>query len=354
MFCSSLPHPTADKDYALYEVGTGCEVAELIPGIDLLSEAFRCNGRSILAALRWITEELARARYLITVRCYSSHSISQSPLQKREEIWGESHLAVVCGIVTLDLVHGPEPLKCTNSRDQPRVVPIWSLFEGDSKKLWYQSEIGSSFVFLKHWNIAKAPFCMKTRLNFKSSIECIVQSGSFIYEIKLQERSVFIAFLCYIWIFYKNGNIRSNSLRACTRNASWVNFNLDKLSQLDAKERANCNSTDSRRSSIRQPTANPGRIYQRVCIFCEKDKYTRNSRTTEEQCVDMHADETIRKAAAGKCDNRILAVISRELVVAEALYHKSCYRNQCTRNIPVTGDKKEDSEYTKIAGIWLH
>ena len=108
--------------------------------------------------------------------------------------------------------------------------------------------------------------------------------------------------------------------------------NLDKLSQLDAKERANCNSTDSRRSSIRQPTANPGRIYQRVCIFCEKDKYTRNSRTTEEQCVDMHADETIRKAAAGKC---------------EALYHKSCYRNQCTRNISVTGDKKQDSEYTE-------
>ena len=123
--------------------------------------------------------------------------------------------------------------------------------------------------------------------------------------------------------------------------------NLDKLSQLDAKERANCKSTDSRRSSIRQPRGNPGRINQRVCIFCEKDKYTRNSRTTEKQCVDMHADETIRKAAAGKCDNRILAVISRELVVDEALYHKSCYRNQCTRNIPVTGDKKEDSEYTE-------
>ena len=57
---------------------------------------------------------------------------------------------------------------------------------------------------------------------------------------------------------------------------------LDKSSQLDAKERANCNSTDSRRSSIRQPTANPSRIYPRVCIFCEKDKYTRNSRTREE------------------------------------------------------------------------
>ena len=42
-------------------------MAELIPGIDLLSDAFRSNGRSVLAALRWITEELARARYLITV-----------------------------------------------------------------------------------------------------------------------------------------------------------------------------------------------------------------------------------------------------------------------------------------------
>ena len=54
--------------------------------------------------------------------------------------------------------------------------------------------------------------------------------------------------------------------------------------------------------SGKQPTADPSRIYQRICIFCETDKYTRNSRTREEQiqCVDMHADETIRKAAVGK------------------------------------------------------
>ena len=60
----------------------------------------------------------------------------------------------------------------------------------------------------------------------------------------------------------------------------------------------------------------------------------------------MRAHETIRKAALGKYDNRILSVISRELVVAEGRYHRSCYRN-CTRNISVRGDKKEDSEYTK-------
>ena len=38
MFRSSLPHPVADRDYALYEVGEGCEVTNLVPGIDLLSE----------------------------------------------------------------------------------------------------------------------------------------------------------------------------------------------------------------------------------------------------------------------------------------------------------------------------
>ena len=102
------------------------------------------------------------------------------------------------------------------------------------------------------------------------------------------------------------------------------------------------------------PSDNPrpilvSRIYQRVCIFCEKDKYTRNSRTTEEKCVDMHADETIRKAAAGKCDNRILAVISRELVVAEALYHKSCYHNQCTRNIQSLGIRKKTASIPNIS-----
>ena len=41
-----------------------------------------------------------------------------------------------------------------------------------------------------------------------------------------KKEAFFIAFLCYIWTFYKNGNIKSNSLRACTRNASWVNFKM--------------------------------------------------------------------------------------------------------------------------------
>ena len=94
------------------------------------------------------------------------------------------------------LVHGPGPLKCTNSRDQPRVVRIWSLSEGDSKNTWYQSEIGSFFIFLKHCrNITKAPFCIKTRPNFKSAIEFIVSSENFVYDIKIKEISVFHSFI---------------------------------------------------------------------------------------------------------------------------------------------------------------
>ena len=60
----------------------------------------------------------------------------------------------------------------------------------------------------------------------------------------------------------------------------------------------------------------------------------------------MRADKTIRKAAVGKNDHSMLAVVSRELVAAKACYYKSCYRNY-TRNIPVSGDKKEASEYTE-------
>ena len=63
--------------------------------------------------------------------------------------------------------------------------------------------------------------------------------------------------------------------------------------------------------------------------------------------MDMRSDETIRKAAVGKNDHRILAVVYRELVAAEACYHKSCYRNY-TRNISFSGIKKEDNEYIDI------
>lgn len=67
LFRSSLPHPLADSDYAMYEVGEGCEVTNLIPGVDLLSEKYRSDGRQLIAALRWVIEELARGHHNLFV-----------------------------------------------------------------------------------------------------------------------------------------------------------------------------------------------------------------------------------------------------------------------------------------------
>ncbi|XP_070557871.1 cilia- and flagella-associated protein 54-like [Ptychodera flava] len=67
LFRTTLPHPAADRDYALYEVGEGCEVQYLLPGIDLLSDRFRCDGRTLVACVRWVTEELSRGRHNLMV-----------------------------------------------------------------------------------------------------------------------------------------------------------------------------------------------------------------------------------------------------------------------------------------------
>nr|XP_022298745.1 cilia- and flagella-associated protein 54-like isoform X2 [Crassostrea virginica] len=83
LFRTSLPHPRADRDYALYEVGEGCEVTNLVPGLDLLSEKFRCDGRQLIAALRWVTEELARGKHnlfvlpLLTLNQYLTTFVSR-------------------------------------------------------------------------------------------------------------------------------------------------------------------------------------------------------------------------------------------------------------------------------------
>ena len=44
------------------------------------------------------------------------------------------------------------------------------------------------------------------------------------------------------------------------------------------------------------------------------------------QSLELRSDETIRAAALKKLDDKILAINSRELVAAEAKYHKSCYK----------------------------
>ena len=92
-------------------------MAELIPGIDLLSDAFRSNGRSVLAALRWITEELARARYLITVR---------ELLRKKDFL--KTGGAVVLSQVVITLCFGARGLGSNSDTDHCVLNVIWLAF----------------------------------------------------------------------------------------------------------------------------------------------------------------------------------------------------------------------------------
>lgn len=69
--------------------------------------------------------------------------------------------------------------------------------------------------------------------------------------------------------------------------------------------------------------------YEANCIFCQKkNKYAKRQKTREVlvKCRELRADAKIRNAATKKLDSRILGIVSRDIVAAEAHYHRSCYR----------------------------
>ena len=91
------------------------------------------------------------------------------------------------------------------------------------------------------------------------------------------------------------------------------------------------------RKSQRQVVAGTSRVLEKKCIFCNKaSKYMRQSNSREPlmQSSELRSDEKIRNAAELKMDRNILAITSRELVAAEAHYHKSCYKDY-TRKRPI-------------------
>ena len=71
------------------------------------------------------------------------------------------------------------------------------------------------------------------------------------------------------------------------------------------------------------------RTYAVKCIFCDKtSKYARKQNTREPlvMCKELRADAKVRNVATKKLDSKILAIVSRDIVAAEAHYHRSCYR----------------------------
>ncbi|XP_072002563.1 cilia- and flagella-associated protein 54 isoform X2 [Engystomops pustulosus] len=87
LFCVSLPHPNEDLDYALYEIGDGCEVPELIPGIDLFSDRHRADVMTVVSSLDFLIYELHSVAQnlmvlpLFTLYQYFASNICRDPVR---------------------------------------------------------------------------------------------------------------------------------------------------------------------------------------------------------------------------------------------------------------------------------
>lgn len=108
--------------------------------------------------------------------------------------------------------------------------------------------------------------------------------------------------------------------------------------------------TGPRRSSRDAPSTS--RVYDKICIFCNKSsKYLKGENTREPiiQCVELRADDKIRSAATKRLDQRILALLSRELVAAEGHYHKSCYKVYTKGDASASSGAGEEQEQCEQA-----
>ena len=127
--------------------------------------------------------------------------------------------------------------------------------------------------------------------------------------------------------------------------------NCKKISE-ESGESKSGSFNDKRASNRRTPSTS--RVYEVVCIFSDKtSKYRKNENCREKlvKCVDLRDDEKIRKAAIAKSDVKMMAIVSRELVAAEAHYHRSCYKDY-TRERKDKNNKEgsfeESSEYEAV------
>ena len=87
--------------------------------------------------------------------------------------------------------------------------------------------------------------------------------------------------------------------------------------------------SDCREMKRKRCAPSSSRVYGKECIFCGEENYVRgtNSREKLVKATQLRVDQTLREKAISKCDENILAVTSRDIVAAEAHYHRSCYQD---------------------------
>ena len=106
------------------------------------------------------------------------------------------------------------------------------------------------------------------------------------------------------------------------------NFMLKAASISKGKEEPSKES-EMARDTTKRMASDKGTVYGKICIFCQKSKYKKGENTRERlvTCCELRVDKTLYDKAVEKRDSQMLGILSRELVAAEAHYHRSCYRD---------------------------
>ena len=102
----------------------------------------------------------------------------------------------------------------------------------------------------------------------------------------------------------------------------------------------------SEKQSREKTSSSSSRVYERVCIFCNKAKYVKGTRPREQlvKAVDLRSDNTLRKKAQEKMDTNMLKITSRDRVAAEAHYHRSCYKNYTRSDVSSCSKSEETND----------
>lgn len=101
--------------------------------------------------------------------------------------------------------------------------------------------------------------------------------------------------------------------------------------------------------------ASSSRVYQLKCIFCERPKYANCTQEKLVKATQVRVDQTLRQIATARCDEKILAITSRDIVAAEAHYHRSCYRDYtrpAQQRHPEKSEPGDDDEYDAFSDLF--
>ena len=106
-------------------------------------------------------------------------------------------------------------------------------------------------------------------------------------------------------------------------------------------------------------TPSDARIFEEGCIFCGKEKYVNCVKEKLVTATQLRVGQTLRETALRKYDDKIIGLTSRDIVAAEAQYHRSCYRNytrpdrkSLDHNLPP--DPEDDVENCAFSDLFDH